>query len=315
MMKNVVLTINLLLLISCSKTDDDSGRLREYVTAKIDAGSISFDTESMSGRLADNPFQLPSLIYIRIDYVGSTYSNVQEYRGIFDHIPTGVELQLLRDEPYSIEVKTIAPSWTGAYGGYAMDGDDVNNDFSAYYIGSIKSNTSVVYIHADSSETSTQFNPELDIYYGHENFSVSNDDENIEISIERKVFGVELDVQGIDPGIIDVDLNTIYHSSMAMEYPADNFLYKEFAIRANGMDQYDPVDSINTRIVYKTDEESLEYVLFQGQIGYERNKIMRIEINNPDINLTDTVATGNLVPDWISFNQEPMTRGDTLIID
>ncbi len=314
-LKNQTLTLILFsfILLACGKQEfKKEFTSNDYVNVRFNLNGINVSKESLNSRISTSD---PEWTYfeVAIDYRGSLLE-IEDLYGVFDNSLPGFEIELLKNEPYWIQIKSIGKGSKK----FGIDLSEmphfiVTNDLSTSdELWHTDNNIAYVYQNEDSSESIRQYLPELDIYSFEQDMNFTEDDVSLDVVLDSRNFGLEVEIINLsEPGSIQVHMLDLIQVLLTVNHPEEIYNYSEIAIRRNSYDQFGMYGYKPSIIFYPASTGS-PILLGTYDITFEPGYIYRFEIDNPNVTQPDTSNVSTF--SGLSFNVIPMERGDTVVV-
>lgn len=292
----------LLFLVGCDNEEIKESSKKVVVPVKL-GGAVTVGELPFGVRSAQSD---PTYIIVRVNQGTEVYAS-----GVYQQIPL-LQLELDANKNYTVQIQAVRKG-TGLglgvnlnvpalYGGYQITNEMRYN--SPQEVSPFRNDYFAVFTKRDSSDFAWQQFPELDIYFAELNVNTSTlVGDTIEANLLRFVYGVELDVKNLTQGEINMSLGQYSHSTTEINLP-----YPEqtaFQIIAPDYNYEGYSAFIPTKISHLVN--NTEVVLYHDTLFYNRLHIKRFEIT--------LGANGSPTNSGISIVEEPLIRGDTIVID
>ncbi len=310
-MKNIFLSLFVILCFACSTNNDEIITEPNTVTVRVDLSNIEFSDRQIGGRAANavSPFDY---LYFQVVHTGYP-SNGYAASGVFayDSIPAYVEVPLIENDDYKFTYMTLSKGT-----GYGLP-VNAANQLNIQNPGGVIPTWFNTYTSSDSISTHQhKIFPELDIYYDAVDIVA---DSNIEDSLYighlpnllRTTFAIEVDVASSVDGFIKVKLSeSDFEEVASLSFPQDSSDLR--LLHYSGFKLYDS-ELFGIEVIHLDTTQTIETLLYyNSSMMFTRDYIKRIEIDVPSINAPDTL---NGVLNWLNFSEVPLNRGDTIRVN
>lgn len=290
-MKNLTKFLAVFLLISCHGNEEGLDQnINQKINVPLNVNMVDVSDEPVTGRVLNE-----ELTYY-IAEIRESQDNVLYASGVFNDLPQDLSISISTGVDYTAEVKALRKG-TG-YGktivNNTFDGIPITNAFEYANPVNVEPRNFVtsVYTSSDSTQSILQEYPELDTYYNRGNFTLNNESDDVSLTLERQVFGVEVILQSFAQGTLSVEIGENTNQIINIIAPEDSVFH---------LISFDsPVETASLQTTLKYDGVPF----YTDNLNFERLKIKRFEI--------DFEKGGNsLSPFNISISETPLDRGDT----